>query len=173
MEKELLQAFLQGEEQAFEQLVLLHRKGAVLFALRLTADLAAAEDAVQEAFAWMLCHHQRIDPARGFKPLLYTIIRRRCVDWFRLWRKVEPLDIQKPQYAPQSVYANETTQALYAAIGHLATNDARIIHLLDIEGFSQKEAAVILGKTPGAVKTQHHRAKQRLKQLLYEEGFVP
>ncbi len=171
MVEPLLVAFLEGDPHAFEQLVALHRRAAVLFALRLTGDLASAEDAVQEAFAWLLLNPGRVRPEMGFKPLLYTLVRRRCMDWFRRFRKWAPLD-EANDYAPETVYLEERKRALHAALSNISPADARVIHLLDIEGFSQKEAAEILGKTPGAVKVSHHRAKERLKHQLIKEGYA-
>lgn len=167
LDQPLLLSFLEGDQQAFEQLVLHYRKSAVLFALRLTRDLPAAEDAVQEAFAWMFAHKERIRSEYGFKPLLFTLVRRRCIDWFRSFRRWVPLDeTLAAQYAPGSVFAQEDVLAMYQALEDIKPSYARILHLLDIEGFSQKEAAEILGMTPGAVKVAHHRAKVQLKKSL-------
>lgn len=175
MDDPLLVAFLEGDLLAFEQLVLMHRKSAVLFALRLTRNLSAAEDAVQEAFAWMLTHAGRIEPAYGFRPLLYTLVRRRCMDWFRSLRRVEPLNerLDTQVYAPEAVFTKEDAIALYAAMEDMKPRHARILYLLDIEGFTQKEAADILGMTPGAVKTAHCRAKELLRHRLQKEGTTP
>lgn len=171
----LTAAFLEGDHRAFEQLVVLYRHSAVLFALRLTRDLSAAEDAVQEAFAYLWIHRERVRADASIKPLLFTLVRRRCMDWFRYWRRQSAFDgnADAADYGPEAVYANERTLALYNALQCLPPPDARVIHLLDIEGFSLREVSAILGKTQGAVKTAHHRAKQRLKRQLIEEDAIP
>ncbi len=171
MEQQWLEVFLGGDQQAFEELVLLYRKPAVLFALRLTHDLSAAEDAVQEAFAWLLMYRHRIRAEKGLKPLLYTLVRRRCMDWFRLWRRWAPLEerAEAAEYAADAAFAQEAKRTLHEALSALRPEDARVIHLLDIEGFTQAEAAAILGRSVGAVKVAHHRAKERLKERLSKE----
>ena len=171
----LMAAFLEGDHRAFEQLVVLYRHSAVLFALQLTRDLSAAEDAVQEAFAYLWVHRDRIRVDASIKPLLFTLVRRRCMDWFRYWRRLSAYDSNADiaDYAPETVYSNERILALYKALQSLSPPDARVIHLLDIEGFSIKEVSAILGKTQGAVKTAHHRAKHRLKQQLIKEDAIP
>ena len=174
MERELLDAFLGGDQPAFESLVLMYRRPAVLFALRLTRELAAAEDAVQEAFAWLWAHPERIRPGSSFKALLYTLVRRRCMDWFRALRRTVPLEEGMPDarvYAPEAVFARERALALYEALDGIAPRYARVIHLLDIEGFTLRETADILGTTVGAVKTAHHRAKDALRVRLRMEGL--
>ncbi len=174
MEETLLAAYLAGDQLAFSQLVLLYRKPAVLFALRLTRSLPCAEDAVQEAFAWMLTYPNRIKAEYGFKALLYTLVRRRCMDWFRSLRKTVPLDEASGAgvYAPDAVFAFEESQALYKALAGLRPRYARIIHLVDLDGFSQKEAAQILGMTAGALKTAHHRAKEQLRRCMQKEASI-
>lgn len=170
-----LQSFKEGDMVAFEQLVLSYRRPAVLFALQLTRDLASAEDAVQEAFAWLLVHRDRIRVEKGLKPLLYTLVRRRCVDWFRGARRLIPLDeqVDEAAYEPEAVFPLEDKWALYHALGEMPPRYGRVIHLLDIEGFSQQEAAQILSITKGAVKVMHHRAKKQLRLRLEKEGFNP
>lgn len=170
-EQSLLLALLEGDHSAFEKLVALYRRPAVLFALRLTRDTASAEDAVQEAFAYLWVHRGRIRTDASLKPLLFTLVRRRCMDWFRYWHRLTSLDseVDWDDYAPERVYAQEKALALYDALNNLQPADARLLHLLDLEGFTQREVAVIMGKTEGAIKTAHHRAKERLKQHLKKE----
>lgn len=171
LDQRLLEAFLGGDQLAFEQWVILHRKSAVLFALRLTQNVAVAEDAVQDAFAWVLIHPERIRPEHGLKPLLYTLVRRRCMDWFRKVSRQVSLDelCETAQYEPEAVYVGEEALWLHQALNRLHPRYGRVLHLLDLEGFTQQEVAQILGTTPGAVKVLHHRAKRRLKAMLEEE----
>lgn len=175
MDRLLLEAFLGGDRLAFEQWVLLFRKPAVLFALRLTRNLPASEDAVQDAFAWILTHRERIRPEKGLKPLLYTLVRRRCMDWFRTFRRQVSLDelCETAQYEPAAVYTEEDAIWLHQALDRLNPRYGRVLHLLDLEGFTQREAARILGTTEGAVKVLHHRAKRQLRTALREEETVP
>lgn len=53
-----------------------------------------------------------------------------------------------------------------AALERLDPLDAEIVRLVHWDGFNQAEAAAILGKRPGTVRSRYHRARAELKHLL-------
>ena len=97
------------------------------------------------------------------------------MDWFRAIKRTVPLDeaTEAGVYEPDMVFAFLDSQILYRTLEGLKPSYARIIHLVDLSGFSQKEAAHILGMTTGALKTAHHRAKEQLRRLMKKEASTP
>lgn len=60
--------------------------------------------------------------------------------------------------------------AVRAALASLDPVDAEIIRLVHWDGVTQAEAATILGRRPGTVRSRYHRARQQLNKFLNEEG---
>jgi RNA polymerase sigma-70 factor (ECF subfamily) len=56
-----------------------------------------------------------------------------------------------------------------AALGQLSPRDREVLVLRHLEQLSTKEIAAVLGITPGAVKTRHLRALERLRSLLGDD----
>ncbi len=172
-DKALMLEFISGNQKAFESLVLKHRKRALLFASHYIKDLHIAEDITQEAFAAVYVHKESYNERYSFKTYLYTIIRNKCVDYLRRNRLNIYTDIATLE---QSIYydpnLSDDKHFLYSAIEHLKPEYKRVIYIIDIEGFSYKEAAKILCKTLANVKITLYRARRCLKAFIeQEEGY--
>lgn len=73
-----------GDATALRELFQRQERSAFSLALRVIGDAAAAEDAVQEAFAQLWERAGRIDPDGGrLESLLMTIVHRRAIDHVR------------------------------------------------------------------------------------------
>lgn len=79
----LLQEYLEGKVASFELLVRRHAHELHLFVVRFTTDSAAAEDVVQETFLQVHNSAGAFDPARRFKPWLFTIAANKARDYLR------------------------------------------------------------------------------------------
>ena len=83
---------LARDESSFEELVIRHRKAALLIAQQVTRNLFTAEDAVQDAFltAW-----QRLDTLRDpskFGPWVCRIARYRAINLAQRYRDYVPFE---------------------------------------------------------------------------------
>ncbi len=79
----LLREHLEGKTGSFELLVRRHAPELHQFVLRFTGDSTTAEDVVQEAFVQVHASADRFDPARRFKPWLFTIAANKARDYLR------------------------------------------------------------------------------------------
>jgi len=66
----------------------------------------------------------------------------------------------------QRLVRREARERVRAALGQLAPADREVLELRHLEQLSVAEAAAVLGVSPGAAKTRHLRALQRLRGLL-------
>ncbi len=62
--------------------------------------------------------------------------------------------------------SRETSEFVRRAIDQLPEGYRNVLLIRDIEGYDTKEAAALLGLTPGAVKVRLHRARAALITLL-------
>ena len=144
------------------------------FVLVTVRDTWAAEDIVQETF---LHAHRRIHTLRDERsvlPWLFQIAYRLCVDHFRArTRRIEdetadPAALKPPQ-APSLediIEQHQMSACVQGQILKLADAYRSVIWLFDIQDFSMKETAAILGISEANVRTRLHRARRKLKALL-------
>jgi len=82
-DEKLLQDYLRGKPGSFELLVWRHAQELFQFVLRFTGDSVAAEDVVQESLLQVHTSAATFDPARRFKPWLFTIAANKARDYLR------------------------------------------------------------------------------------------
>src|SRR5690606_3814245 len=115
-----------------------------------------------------------------FQTWLYTIVRNCLTDELRTYKK-KRLTVTVPQEelarldervdtVEDRVLKGEAREGLIRHLQKLSDDYRVVILLVDLEGFSLREAAEILNRSEKATKSLHHRAVQKLKQLV--EGGV-
>lgn len=106
-----------------------------------------------------------------FVAWLYRIARARVADYFRREHRVETVALEEDLLSGEDSPSATVEQSIYhtelrAVISKLTLNQQHVIILKFIEGLSNAEAAQILGKTEGAVKSLQHRALAALRRLM-------
>ena len=157
-------------------------------ALRLTRDPDQAQDLVQEAYLRALRYQHSYQPGTNMKAWLFAIMRNLFWDRFKGTRKdnvslddtgdfvlYEKLkdDGAKPE---ADVLDKMAATEVVAAVEKLPPLHREVVLLVDVEGFSYKDAADTLGVPIGTVMSRLHRARQQLQKSLYdyavESGIV-
>jgi RNA polymerase sigma-70 factor (ECF subfamily) len=158
-------------EHRFDVFVSEHQDRAVGMAMRLLGgDRAAAEDVAQEAF---LRAHRGLAKFREESSLatwFYRILVREA-GRHRRWRAVrrrwaadapdEPAD-PRPAATPDPVLRVRIARAL----DRLSSGQREAFVLVHLEGFTISEAAAMLDRAPGTLKTHIHRALRTLRSEL-------
>src|SRR6266705_5664992 len=177
-------AALGGEAMSgFEELYLKHFRRVYSICLRMMANVAEAEDLTQEIFIQL---HRKLDSFRGeaaFTTWLHRLTVNQVLMYFRRRsaRRMQPTEAGEMRDAVDPVTASPKTIpiidriALEEAIGWLAPGYRAVFMLCDIEGYNHEEAARLLGCSIGTTKSQLHKARMRLRQLLmsgYSGGVI-
>lgn len=76
------------------------------------------------------------------------------------------------QSLEQSYIREERKIIVHKALSKLKPDYRNVLWLVFFEDFSNKEAAAVLRKNDRQIKNLLYRAKQSLKSILEEEGFV-
>lgn len=158
----------------FEGLYLEHCRPVYSICLRMMANVAEAEDLTQDIFIQL---HRRLGSFRGeaaFTTWLHRLtvnqvlmyFRRRSARRRRLADAGEIHDVADLATLSSKAVPIIDRIALTEAIGRLAPGYRAVFVLCDIEGFNHEEAARLLGCSIGTSKSQLHRARRRLRQLL-------
>ena len=176
-EAEAIERAKQGDAEAFEILYNLHKRRVYSLCLRMTANTAEAEDLTQEAFLQLF---RKLGTFRG-ESAFSTWLHRMAVNvvLMRLRKKglaVVPLEEtieteeespKKELGAPDSVLAGSVDRLqLERAIENLPPGYRTVFVLHDVEGYEHNEIAEIVGCSIGNSKSQLHKARMKLRDLL-------
>ena len=179
----LVEASINGDISAFEELVRRHSHSLLRIAGQVTHNLEDAEEAVQEAF---LKAYQSLRQFQGHSRFSTWLIRIALNESIALLRKRKTGRIQEisleyrdlrannspPQIAdwhpdPECLYGQvELRRILRTALLGLRPALRVVFVLRDIEELSVAETAAILDLAPGSVKVRLHRARLQLRDIL-------
>jgi len=171
---ELTQASASGDMGAFEQLYERHHRRVYSLCLRMIANATEAEDLTQDVFIQLF---RKVGSFRG-ESAFSTWLHRLTVNHvlmhfrkkgFRLEKTTEEGEIGEMQDLLLS--ASERPRfvdriALDQAIAELPPGYRTVFVLHDVEGFEHEEVATLLGVSVGTSKSQLHKARMRLRDLL-------
>lgn len=161
-------------------------------ALRMTRNPTDAEDLVQEALLKAFAAFGSFTEGTNLKAWLFRILTNTYINQYR-----------KKQRAPLQTSADELTDSqlneagenlgmrsaeaeamakladgeIVDALAALPDDFRMAVYLVDIEGFSYKEAAEIMDTPVGTVMSRLSRGRKQLRELLREyateRGFIP
>jgi RNA polymerase sigma-70 factor, ECF subfamily len=172
---ELLQAHVEGDPDAFAELVARHQDRMWAIALRIMRNREDAADALQDAY---ISAFRRAGSYRGDARViswLHRVVVNACLDRLRALRVREtepfPEDLDRwrrlgTTVTKDAVEIKEQRSLVAAALGILNADQRAALVLVDMEGYSVEEAAQILGCAPGTVKSRCARGRARLLPLL-------
>lgn len=153
-----------GNREAFRHFVERYQTRALAHARILTRNDADAADASQEAFVDAFRNLAAFDPARPFYAWFYVLLRNRCFKQrSRRSTRLESGVAPAPTIAPST---SEGQVDLWRAIERLAPEDAELVVLKHIEGWTYDELSASLGVPRGTVMSRLYTARQRLSALL-------
>jgi RNA polymerase sigma-70 factor (ECF subfamily) len=172
-ERRLVTSAADGSSVAFEQLYRRHSARIHALCLRMTGNVATAEDCTQEAFVQAWRNLPRFEIRSAFGTWLHRIAVNAVLQQAR--RRGESLgagDSIEREIA--DVLADHSTvdpgrsRDLEAAIAGLPPGARHVLVLVGVYGHSHEEASQLLGIAVGTCKAQLHRARALLGARLGE-----
>lgn len=184
----LLKAAKNGDQRAFEELILMYRHRALKVALRITGNTEDAEDAVQTACMKAFVKLPLFREEASFYTWLCRITANECLSQLRSrkhWIGIISIDqetsesnqaLELPDHSvdPESAYrAKELSGHLHRAIGRLSSRWQYVVRMRHLEERSELEIGAALGMSRACVKTAGYRAKKRLRRHLSAFAVPP
>ncbi|MFI2431651.1 RNA polymerase sigma factor SigM [Streptomyces sp. NPDC018693] len=175
-DQDLLARHLEGDPDAFGEIVRRHRDRLWAVALRTLGDREEAADAVQDALvsAYRAAHTFRGQSA--VTTWLHRITVNACLDRARkaASRKTAPVDdterleqlLEPHESASAPAERNDLHRQLLEALGTLPPDQRAALVLVDMQGYPVAEAARMLDVPTGTVKSRCARGRARLLPLL-------
>lgn len=179
---ELVEAFRQGNENAFEMLVLRYKNPLYQYIMAMTQDEGAAADLFQETFISFFKQADKYEARGKFKSWLFVAARNRTLNFFRdrdkLFSLDEPLEEDGPSLhetladaSPtpfEALSGRETEEEIRRAALRLPEHQREMIYLRPY--FSFKEIAEMLGRPLGTVLADCHRAVKKMQLWLAQQN---
>lgn len=149
-------------------------------ALRLTGNLADAEDLIQETYLRAYRGYSGAQSGTYLTAWLYRILRNTFIDGYRKRRR-EPEtllaewnpDTSTNGAAPVAEASAEATvidsipnEQLRDALSSLPESHRRVVLLYDVQGFTRKEIARMVGAPIGTVASRLHRGRKALRERM-------
>jgi RNA polymerase sigma-70 factor (ECF subfamily) len=173
----LLRRHLDGDADAFGELVRRHRDRLWAVALRTLGDPEEAADALQDALVNAFRHAGSFRGDSVVTTWLHRIVVNACLDRVRhaAARPVVPLSdqVDLPSRSPDPGSQAALRLDLEAALATLPGEQRVALVLVEVEGYPVGEVAKMLGCPVGTVKSRCARARARLLPLLTPEDESP
>ena len=179
----IVQRAQRGDEQALAALYQLHNKLVYSVCLRMTKDVAAAEDMTQEAFIQVFRNLNSFRGGSAFSTWVYRVAVNTVLMKSR--RKTPPvLSLDEPVSRNSPSLKREVEKedlnlrgtidriVLRHAIEELPRGCRQIYELHEVEGYAHHEIAEQLQCSIGNSKSQLHKAKKTMRKLLLPQRRV-
>jgi RNA polymerase sigma-70 factor (ECF subfamily) len=176
---QLIQAYLKGEEKAFEFLIERYFKQIYSFSFRYIGNAQDAEDITQETFIKAWRNLKKYDLGKSFKTWLFSIARNTCIDFLRKKKSIpfslferengenallETLADSSP--LPDEMFERKGLgESLGKAMGLLPPKYRSILFLRYNDHFTFREISEIFREPIDTIKSRHRRALILLKKL--------
>jgi RNA polymerase sigma-70 factor, ECF subfamily len=174
--RQLVEQAKRGNREALEELYLLHFDRIYSYLHMSVGNRHDAEDLTTQVFVKML---ESIGKFRfrsaPFSAWLFRIAHNLAMDHFRASRRWQPEEeVPEPDPPEESAAEEEALesigrQSMLELIEGLSPEQQQVLTLKFVFNFSNGEAATILDKTEGAIKSLQHRALASLQRQLEKQ----
>jgi RNA polymerase sigma-70 factor, ECF subfamily len=183
-ERSLVRRAQNGDDQAFATLFQTHKKRVYSVCLLMTKDVADAEDLTQEAFLQVF---RAIGSFRGdaaFSTWLYRVAVNTVLMKLRRQKAKPVVSLDEPVSPDSPSLQHDLGErdprltgtvdrlALLRAMEELPAGCRTIFALHEIEGYQHHEIAKLLHCSIGNSKSQLHKAKLKMRELLFPKRRI-
>lgn len=174
----VIEACQRGDSDAFDELVKLTHKNVYTLALRILGNREDAADVTQDTYIKLLRSIRTFRGDAKFSTWLYRVTSSVAISHLRKHARRRAdlsLDAEGVQELPvlmdpgKEVERQELKVRLDEALLTLPIGYRAVVVMKDIYGFSLVEIGRHMGITEGAAKVRLFRARQRLKDRLYDQ----
>lgn len=187
-ERSLIQRVIDGDRNAYEELVIANQKNVYNLALKMTKSEEDALDISQEVFFKAYRHLGRFRGDSMFSVWLYRLTYNLCIDFLRKQPKnkivsmsreddnndITTYDVPDMRDLPEdSAIRNEDRKVILESIEKMPEKHRQILVMREITGMSYDDISDILKISMGTVKSRLARARLNLANTLIEKGTFP
>jgi RNA polymerase sigma-70 factor (ECF subfamily) len=171
---DLIHKTLQGDDDAFAQLLSRYQEKAYWVAFHLTGHAEESKDIAQEAFIRVYRALKRFDFSMSFYTWLYRIVVNLAIDRLRRLAKTRALSVEDmqevledpdPAKDPGEEMVNaELQRDVRQILNQLPEKYKTVMVLRDLNGMSCKEIAAVVHASHATVRWRLHMARKMFKE---------
>lgn len=180
-EKELVERFQNGEQEAFNELVIRYQGRIYNLVYKYVSNAETARDLSQEIFIKAFRALPHFKRQSAFYSWLYRIAINLCIDFIRQQKRGRALSFEDlatgagndevafndvSPLPPDQLETKELGQIIGQAVQQLPPKQQRVFNLRYHDGLQLKEIAAQLDRSEGTIKAHLHHAHKRLRTLL-------
>ena len=169
--------FLNGDEEAFDEIVKEYFDSLVFFINGYINDFQASEDIAIDTFSDLIVNKKRYNFKVALKTYLFMLAKSRAKNYIKRRNTIRftSLDEAKEQASDiaspvDSLILDERKRALYKALSTLSEEMRTVVYLIYFEDMSYDEAARVMKKSKKQVDNLLYRAKNQLRTILDDNG---
>ncbi len=168
--------FLDGDESAFDDIMMLYRDTLTRFIDGYVKNFAAAEDIAIDVFTYVLVHKHRYNFKTSLKTYLFMLGRSRSLDFIRRRKSLATVDISDAESelsvpSPEEGFiADERKRVVREGLSKLPADMREAITLVYFEGLSYEECAHVMKKSKKQIDNLLYRSKEKLRSVIGKEG---
>jgi RNA polymerase sigma-70 factor (ECF subfamily) len=158
-------------------------------AMRVTRNPTDAEDLVQETYAKAFASFHQFKPGTNLKAWLHRILTNTFINDYRKrerspkqtnaddvddWQIMRAAEHESTglKSAEHEVLDHLPDSRIKEALAELRDDYRMVVYYSDVEGYSYKEIAEIMGTPIGTVMSRLHRGRAQLRQALTHRGIT-
>ncbi|MBO5571602.1 MAG: RNA polymerase sigma factor [Ruminococcus sp.] len=168
----------EGDEDGLAEIIRDYSDGLILYINSIVGNIHTAEDIAEDTFVLLGTKKPKNKEKASFRTWLYTIGRNKAIDYLRRNSKRSEVSIDSvtetisDEECIESSYLREERKiAVHQAMSKLKAEYRQVLWLIYFEGFTNREAAAVMGKSVHNIETLVCRARKSLKSQLEMEGF--
>ena len=183
-ERSLVRRAQRGDEHAFATLYQSHKRRVYSVCLQMTKDISEAEDLTQEAFLQVFRNVGSFRGDSAFSTWLYRVAVNTVLMKLRRRRFPPLVSLDEPVSSESPSLRRDVGKAdpqLSGAIDRIVLRRAmqglpegcrRIFALHEVQGYQHDEIAKMLDCSVGNSKSQLHKAKMKMRDLLFPKRRI-
>ncbi|HKR12385.1 MAG TPA: RNA polymerase sigma factor [Pyrinomonadaceae bacterium] len=171
------QPLSEREQQTFHELYQAHYQRVYAICFRMTRDVSEAEDLTQDVFLHLFRTIDQFNRESAFTTWLHRVTVNTVLMHFRK-RKTRPEVLADVGELPvRNLFSNRDLEGLRVVNGILLSEvlaklpagyrEAVVLH--DVEGLEHNEIAALKGRAEGTSKSQLHKGRVLLRQMITQE----
>lgn len=184
---QLVEAFLRGEERAFNELHRRYEEKLIVFVYNYVFDHDKAKDLVQETFFRVGKHLKRFDQTKGFSTWVHTIALNLAKNEARNHKRnpviyfgILPIDDEIGEVEFEDFHSLpdvlvemvETKEFVWSVIDELPPIFRKVFILRDIEGYAYEAISQKLGVSLGTVKSRVFRGREAFRKIILHRAHL-
>jgi RNA polymerase sigma-70 factor (ECF subfamily) len=179
-------------KKRFERDALQYMNQLYAAAMRYTRNPEDAQDLVQDTYAKAYTSFHQFEPGTNLKAWLYRVLTTTFINTYRKDQRrpqTSDSELEDWQIAEASSHTSDQGKSsedvvlenlpdsdIKNALAEIPEEFRMAVYLADVEGFSYKEIAEIVGVPAGTVMSRLHRGRKQLREKLTdyarERGYV-